>query len=155
MVGRTHRLRINYRSTEEILAWSTGILTPVSVDDLGGGGSDTLAGYRSLLHGRRPHVDGYTSEQAETAALVERVEEWIAQGIRPSEIGVCALFNALLDKAYDKLAAARLPVAPIRDNPGPDTDGVRLATMHAMKGLEFRCVAVLVHRRARFPSPAK
>jgi superfamily I DNA/RNA helicase len=143
VTGRTHRLRINYRSTEEILAWSTGVLSPVSVDDLGGEGSDTLVGYRSLLHGRRPHVNGYGSEQAEVAALVERVEGWIAQGIRPSEIGVCARFNVLLDKAFGKLAAAGIPVVRVRDNPGPDQDGVRLATMHAMKGLEFRCVAVL------------
>ncbi|MBA2946507.1 UvrD-helicase domain-containing protein [Streptomyces himalayensis] len=143
VAGRTSRLRINYRSTEEILTWSTGILTPVSVDDLGGEGTDSLAGYRSLLHGRRPHVNGYGGEQAEVAALVERVEGWIAQGIRPSEIGVCARFNLLLDKAYDKLSAAGVPVARVKDNPGPDVDGVRLATMHAMKGLEFRCVAVL------------
>ncbi|MGV9247496.1 UvrD-helicase domain-containing protein [Streptomyces sp. NPDC003710] len=143
VTGRTHRLRVNYRSTEEILAWSTRILTPVSVEDLGGEGSDTLAGYRSLLHGRRPHVDGHGSEQAEVASLVERVQEWIAQGIRPSEIGVCARFNVLLDKAHDRLAAAGVPVARIKDHPGPDVDGVRLATMHAMKGLEFRCVAVL------------
>ncbi|MFI1048096.1 UvrD-helicase domain-containing protein [Streptomyces griseoruber] len=143
VAGRTHRLRINYRSTEEILTWSTGILSPVSVDDLGGEGSDTLAGYRSLLHGRRPHTDGHGTEQAEVAALVERVEGWIAQGIRPSEIGVCARFNVLLDKVYDKLGAAGIPVVRVRDTPGPDVDGVRLATMHAMKGLEFRCVAVL------------
>ncbi|MFD7053269.1 UvrD-helicase domain-containing protein [Streptomyces mirabilis] len=143
VAGRTHRLRINYRSTEEILAWSTGILSPVTIDDLGGEGSDTLTGYRSLLHGRRPLAQGYGSEQAEVAALVERVEGWIAQGIGPSEIGVCARFNVLLDKVYDKLAAAKVPVVRVRDNPGPAVDGVRLATMHAMKGLEFRCVAVL------------
>lgn len=143
VTGRTHRLRINYRSTEEILGWSTGIVSPVAVDDLGGDGADTLAGYRSLLHGRRPQADGYGSEHAEVTALVERVEAWIAQGIRPSEIGVCARFNVLLDKAYDKLAAAGVPVIRVKDNPGPGVDGVRLATMHAMKGLEFRCVAVL------------
>lgn len=143
VAGRTHRLRINYRSTEEILTWSTGILSPVSVDDLGGEGNDTLAGYRSLLHGRRPQTSGHGTEQAEVAALVERVEGWIAQGIRPSEIGVCARFNVLLDKVYDKLGAAKVPVVRVRDNPGPDVDGVRLATMHAMKGLEFRCVAIL------------
>ncbi|MEU1176887.1 UvrD-helicase domain-containing protein [Streptomyces sp. NPDC005820] len=140
--GRTHRLRINYRSTEEILTWATGILSPVSVDDLGGEGSDTLAGYRSLLHGRRPHTEGHGTEQAEVTALVERVEDWIAQGIRPSEIGVCTRFNVLLDKVYDKLGAANIPVVRVRDTPGPDVDGVRLATLHAMKGLEFRCVAV-------------
>ncbi|MCT7351011.1 AAA family ATPase [Streptomyces sp. 15-116A] len=143
VTGRTHRLRLNYRSTEEILTWSTGLLSPVTVEDLGGDGNDTLAGYRSLLHGRRPHVAGYGSEQEEIAALVTRVREWIGQGIRPAEIGVCARFNVLLDRAYDKLSAAGVPVVRVRDNPGPDADGVRLATMHAMKGLEFRCVAVL------------
>lgn len=143
VAGRTHRLRINYRSTEEILAWSTGILSPVSVDDLGGEGSDTLAGYRSLLHGRRPQVGAHGSEHAEIAALVEQVRKWIAQGIKPSEIGVCARFNVLLDKAYDKLTAAGVPVVRVKDQPAPGVDGVRLATMHAMKGLEFRCVAVL------------
>ncbi|MFI8307200.1 UvrD-helicase domain-containing protein [Streptomyces sp. NPDC085927] len=143
VTGRTHRLRLNYRSTEEILTWSTGLLSPVTVEDLGGDGNDTLAGYRSLLHGRRPHVTGYGAEQEEVAALVARVRDWVAQGIRPSEIGVCARFNVLLDKAYDKLGAAGVPVVRGRDNPGRDVDGVRLATMHAMKGLEFRCVAVL------------
>ncbi|WP_431989014.1 UvrD-helicase domain-containing protein [Streptomyces albogriseolus] len=143
VTGRTHRLRLNYRSTEEILTWSTGLLSQVTVEDLGGDGSDTLAGYRSLLHGRTPQVAGYGSEQEEVAALVARVQDWIAQGIRPSEIGVCARFNVLLDKAHDKLAVAGVPVARVRDNPGADVDGVRLATMHAMKGLEFRCVAVL------------
>ncbi|KOG34495.1 UvrD-helicase domain-containing protein [Streptomyces resistomycificus] len=143
VTGRTHRLRVNYRSTEEILSWATGIMSQVSVDDLAGDSSDSLAGYRSLLHGRRPHIKGYTSEQAEIAALVERVQGWINQGIRPSEIGVCTRFNVLLDKAYDRLSAAGVPAARIRDNPGPQVEGVRLATMHAMKGLEFRCVAVL------------
>lgn len=143
VTGRTHRLRLNYRSTEEILAWSTGILGSVPVEDLSGEGRDTLAGYRSVLHGRRPHVDGYGSEQAEVAALVERVENWIAQGIRPAEIGVCARFNVLLDKVHDKLTAAGIPVVRVKDGPAPDLDGVRIATMHAMKGLEFRCVAVL------------
>ncbi|MGW5211137.1 UvrD-helicase domain-containing protein [Streptomyces sp. NPDC004051] len=143
VTGRTHRLRLNYRSTEEILTWSTELLSPVTVEDLGGDGNDTLAGYRSLLHGRRPHVTGYGSEQEEVAALVARVRDWVAQGIHPSEIGVCARFNVLLDKAYDKLSAAGVPVVRVRDNPGRDVNGVRLATMHAMKGLEFRCVAVL------------
>ena len=56
---------------------------------------------------------------------------------------MCARFNVLLDKAYDKLTAAGIPVVRVRDNLGPGADGVRLATMHAMKGLEFHCVTVL------------
>ncbi|MBV6695888.1 UvrD-helicase domain-containing protein [Kitasatospora aureofaciens] len=140
--GRTSRLRINYRSTEEILAWSTGIIGPAAVEDLGGEGTDSLAGYRSLLHGRRPHVEGHGSEQAEIAALVQRIEGWIAQGIRPADIGVSSRFNVLLDKAHDRLVSGGVPVVRVKDGPAPDTDGVRVATMHAMKGLEFRAVAV-------------
>ncbi|WP_430495926.1 3'-5' exonuclease [Micromonospora trifolii] len=44
---------------------------------------------------------------------------------------------------FDDLTAATVPTVRVRDNPEPEVDGVRLATMHAMKGLEFRCVAVV------------
>ncbi|NUK70357.1 AAA family ATPase [Streptomyces lunaelactis] len=143
VTGRSSRLRINYRSTEEILVWSTGILDDAPVEDLSGDGGDSLRGYRSLLHGRRPHVSGRASEQAEITALVERIEGWIAQGIRPAEIAVCTRFNVLLDKVRDRLEAAGVLAVKVKDNPGAGVDGVRLATMHAMKGLEFRCVAVI------------
>jgi hypothetical protein len=143
VTGRASRLRVNYRSTEEILAWSTGIIADAAVEDLGGAGRDNLSGYRSLLHGSRPRARGYDAEASEVAALVERVREWLGQGIRSSEIAVCARFNLLLDAVRDRLTAAGIPAVRVRDNPGPGEDGVRLATMHAMKGLEFRCVAVL------------
>ncbi|MDG4788185.1 AAA family ATPase [Micromonospora sp. WMMD1102] len=141
--GRSARLRINYRSTEEILAWSTGLLGSSPTEDLSGDGSDSLAGYRSLLHGTRPHVAEHPTEQAEVAALVERVREWIKQGVRPSEIAVCTRFNLLLDRVHEALAELGVPAVRVKEQPGADVDGVRLATMHAMKGLEFRCVAVL------------
>jgi superfamily I DNA/RNA helicase len=143
VTGRSSRLRINYRSTEEILRWSTGVLLDTPVDDLAGTGPDTLAGYRSLLHGRKPYATGYTSEEAEVVALVTRVREWLDSGARAGEIAVCTRFNLLLDKVDHGLAAAGIPTVRVRDNPGADDDGVRLATMHAMKGLEFRCVAVV------------
>ncbi|MCX4391269.1 AAA family ATPase [Micromonospora peucetia] len=143
VAGRSSRLRINYRSTEEILSWSTGVLVGSHVDDLGGEGEDSLTGYRSLLHGKRPHTQGYPTPQAETIALVERVGEWLEQGVQPSEIGVCARFNTVLGSVQDELTGAGIPAVRVRDQPGADVDGVRLATMHAMKGLEFRCVAVV------------
>lgn len=143
VTGRSSRLRLNYRSTEEILLWSTRILDDVAVGDLGGDGGDSLAGYRSLLHGRSPHTEGYASEHAEVSVLVQRIEEWIAQGVRPSEIAVCTRFNVLLDKVRARLESEGIPAVKVKDNPDAATDGVRLATMHAMKGLEFRCVAVI------------
>ncbi|MEU8166947.1 UvrD-helicase domain-containing protein [Micromonospora sp. NPDC049004] len=143
VTGRSSRLRVNYRSTEEILSWATGVLSGSRVEDLGGDGDDSLAGYRSLLHGRRPHAAGYPTNQAETAALVERVGEWLKQGVQANEIAVCARFSTTLGDVQEELTAAGIPAVRVRDQPGADVDGVRLATMHAMKGLEFRCVAVV------------
>ncbi|WP_434740262.1 UvrD-helicase domain-containing protein [Micromonospora sp. SH-82] len=143
VAGRSSRLRINYRSTEEILTWSTKVLVDSTVEDLAGDGEDSLTGYRSLLRGRRPRTQGYATGQAEIAALVERVRQWRGQGVAASEIAVCARFNTVLSDVYGGLTAAGIPAVRVRDQPGADVDGVRLATMHAMKGLEFRCVAVV------------
>ncbi|MGY3518558.1 UvrD-helicase domain-containing protein [Micromonospora sp. PTRAS2] len=143
VTGRSSRLRINYRNTEEILSWAAGVLVGSRVDDLGGEGEDSLAGYRSLLHGTRPHAQGHDTQQAEVAALVTRVGKWLDQGVQPGEIAICARFNLLLNTVYDELTAAGIPAVRVRDQPGADADGVRLATLHAMKGLEFRCVAVV------------
>ena len=141
--GRSFRLRVNYRSTEEILAWSAQLLAPVTVTAMDGEGNDSLAGYRSLLHGRRPEAVACANQQDELSALAARIQEWIADGVAPAEIGVCARFNLTLDKAADHLRTAGIPVARAKGQLPPGADGVRLATMHAMKGLEFRAVAVL------------
>ncbi len=141
--GRSFRLRVNYRSTEEILAWSARLLAPVTVDALEGEGTDSLAGYRSLLHGGLPQARGYATRQEETEALVDRVRELLDGGLAPHEIGVCARFNLSLDAAEEKLKAAGIPVLRVKGQTAKSTEGVRLATMHAMKGLEFRAVSVL------------
>jgi superfamily I DNA/RNA helicase len=142
VTGRSSRLRINYRSTAEILGWSTSVMDGAPVEELSGDGNDTLTGYRSLLHGRRPDIAGYPTERDEVNALVERVHGWLGQGVRPGEIAVCARFNVLLDKIHDRLTAERVPSVRVRDHPVAGVDGVQLASMHAMKGLEFRCVVV-------------
>jgi superfamily I DNA/RNA helicase len=141
--GRSFRLRVNYRSTEEILTWSGRLLAPVTVDALDGDGTDSLAGYRSLLHGRRPQAQGYATRQEETESLVSRIRTLLSEGVAPHEIGVCARFNLSLDAAEEKLQAAGIPVLRIKGKAPQGADGVRLATMHAMKGLEFRAVSVL------------
>ncbi|RAS59235.1 UvrD-like helicase family protein [Lentzea atacamensis] len=143
VTGRSSRLRINYRSTAEILAWSTRLMADVAVDELSGDGGDTLVGYRSLLHGGKPRLAGFPNEQAEVAAIAGWARDLIAQGVPAADIAVCARFNLTLDKVFDQLTAEGIPAVRVRDQPGADVDGVRLATMHSMKGLEFRCVAVI------------
>ncbi|WP_274557131.1 UvrD-helicase domain-containing protein [Streptomyces spiramyceticus] len=140
VTGRSTRLRINYRTTQEILAWSTALLTGEQVDDMDGG-TDSLTGYRSAFHGARPETYGSSNKHEEIASLVAQIEQWTASEVAPSEIGVAVRFIQLGKDIAQALARAGLPAA-VLGTPSGSGDGVRIGTMHRMKGLEFRCMAV-------------
>src|SRR5262249_21781274 len=70
--GRSYRLKINYRTTEQVLRWATKLLEGAEVDDLDGHPDNTV-GYRSLYSGPDPDVHPFSSASAEAAFLVDRV----------------------------------------------------------------------------------
>lgn len=74
-------------------------------------------------------------------------------GVNSPEIAVCTRFHNLLDKAVHRLTANGIPVALVKDNPSTDVPGVRIATMRSIKGLGFRCVAVIGVTAGVFPFP--
>ncbi|MDA5286250.1 UvrD-helicase domain-containing protein [Streptomyces sp. Isolate_45] len=158
VTGRSTRLRLNYRSTEEILVWSSALLDGRRIGRLGEddetGAADSLAGYRSELRGRAPSARGWRSQEEELTALVEQVRSWIeADDVAPSDIAVCARFNTMVDAVIGRLRRDGVPVVAVKDATGPSVSGVRVATMHAMKGLEFRCVAVVGVAEGVVPFP--
>lgn len=148
VTGRSVKLRKNYRSTQEILRWSTALLIGRPVDRLEDEGRhETLLGYRSALHGDGPVVRAAASEEAELDVLVDQVRVWMDAGVGAGEIGVSARFNKTCAKAVARLKDAGIPAASLRSASGDSSAGevtaVRVGTMHSFKGLEFRCVAVI------------
>lgn len=139
VTGRSFRLRVNYRTTQEILAWSASLLTGEKPDDMDGG-TDSLDGYRSTLHGARPEVQGYPSKAQEIQALTDRIAEWLSAGVAPEEVGVAVRFVQLGRDIAQALERAGIQACVLGS--GTPKAGVRIGTMHRMKGLEFRCVAV-------------
>ncbi|MCX4716574.1 AAA family ATPase [Streptomyces virginiae] len=140
VTGRSHRLRINYRTTHEILQWSTSLLDREHPDDMDGG-TESLAGYRSVLNGAHPELRAASSKAEEIAELTERVAEWMADGVEPDEIGVAVRYMQLGKEIAHALERADLPVRLLGGTQASG-DGISIGTMHRMKGLEFRCVAV-------------
>jgi superfamily I DNA/RNA helicase len=140
--GRSRRLRINYRTTFEILRWSLALLGEEPYDDLDEGiEQDDFAGYHSFLHGPRPSVVGFPSKRAQYEALAEQLARWIDSGVHEEDIAVCARsggFDAVTSVLKN---AGILPCILGREV--PKEDGVRIGTMHRLKGIEFRCVAVI------------
>ncbi|MCC5036305.1 UvrD-helicase domain-containing protein [Streptomyces sp. WAC 00631] len=155
VTGRSVKLRKNYRSTQEILRWSTALLVGRPIAELEDENRpDTLLGYRSALHGDGPDLHAAADEEAELDALVARVRTWREAGVGAGEIGVSTRFNKTCAKAVAHLKAAGIPAAPLRaaDTAGEATT-VRVGTMHSFKGLEFRCVAVIGVNDGALPFP--
>lgn len=147
-------MRKNYRSTHEILSWSTALLVGRPFEQLEDDArNETLLGYRSALHGNGPEIHAAASEEAELDALVDRVRGWTENGVAPGEIGVTSRFNKGVEKALARLAAAGIPAGKLRADAPEGADAVRVGTMHSFKGLEFRCVAVTGVNADALPAP--
>lgn len=156
--GRSTRLRLNYRTTRPILNWSLGLITGEPFEDLEGD-AETLMGYRSATDGPVPEIQEYPSAEDEYKALAERIRAWHENdGVDWREIGVCARRHATLESVYEFLDAASIPFSrsrtPDSDADPSKPDSVYLGTMHEMKGLEFRCVAMIGISASNVPPSA-
>jgi superfamily I DNA/RNA helicase len=147
--GRSFRLMLNYRTTEEILRWCIGLLRGTRVDDLDAG-TESMAGYRSAFHGSAPPLlAGHANGGEEMTKLARVVRGWIDAGFAPSTIGVAARFRKTAQAA---LGALRDSGIPVHDLERAGSGGVEVGTMHRMKGLEYRAVAVIDVSAASIPA---
>ena len=144
-------LTVSYRTTQEILALAVPALGKASVTGLDDE-ADTLTGYRSPLHGRRPKVVAARTREAEYEALVRHVTAWREQGIEPHAIGVAARSNWLVKEAAAALSAAGMRTVSLSAK--SSRESVRVGTMHSMKGLEFQAVAVIGVSDGVVPAPS-
>ena len=152
--GRSRRLRLNYRTSDEIRNWAVSILEGVPVDDLDDG-LDSLNGYKSVFHGPAPELVGSANEEKEIANLVGWLREIEKAGTDLADIGVLVATRTQSDKIALRLGDAGL--ATVRLKPGQADDrkapGVRVSTMHRAKGLEFQAVAIPFLSNAMYPPP--
>lgn len=141
--GRGRKLRINYRTTEETRRWAVGVLSGLTFDDMDGGG-DSHKGYKSLMHGPSPTIRVFATYADEVKAITTRLESLIAKGISKEDICLVCRTNSLVKQYEGALKSAGFEVYCIRRNVLEDRKfkGVRLATMHRVKGLEFDHVIV-------------
>ncbi len=151
VTGRSNRLSINYRTTAEILRWSLGLMQGCHIDDMNDH-FDSIAGCRSDIHGDHPVVRGFGTRDAEFAFVVEKVQEWIKNGVAPSEIGIAVRSKKIGESIAGVLTTQDIPTSDLSDTRN-STEGVSIGTMHRMKGLEFRCLAVGAATRRQLPAP--
>lgn len=135
---RSRKLRINYRTTQEIRNWAVARLHGLEIDDLDEG-VDSLKGERSLRSGDAPDIELFPDITAETRHITGLVRAWLAEGVAPEHICIAVRTKGLLEDSYaPALRSHGIETVQINtdaaDTLGP---GVRIATMHRVKGLEF------------------
>ena len=124
----------------------------VPVDDLDEG-TDDLKGYRSLIHGEPPEVRRFPSFTEEVA--------WVANWAKGhqaemSEACLVTLTHAILDRFAEALNIAGVVTYRVRRNEADDraSSGLRLATMHRVKGLTFGRIVIADANRETLPLEA-
>ena len=147
--GRSKRLKINYRTSEETKKWASAILEQCAIDDLDGG-IDTLKGYRSLFHGDLPMIEPGESTEQQTQIITDHINNLKSQGTPLESICVVAKSNDLCKSLQSQLEANNFQTKILSKGKGDDTNrpGIRIATMHRVKGIEFDHM-ILAHMEAK------
>jgi superfamily I DNA/RNA helicase len=152
--GRSSYLRINYRTTEEIRRWAFGLLKGISFDDLDMGYDDGRY-CQSLTHGPKPIVRQFNTIDEEFAYVLEQDQALEAYGTPLRNICVIARTNRLIDEYVRRFISAGMRHYETKRSRVDDRsqDGIRLATMHRVKGLEFDHVFVVAVNKDVVPHP--
>lgn len=138
--GRSFILRVNYRTTDENRKTAFHFLSGYEFDDIDGN-VENSGEAKSLLHGEKPYIENFTNQNKEISFVQNEINKIIADGDEAYSICIVARTHELLEPF--KLLS--LPTYEISGDHIDDTniDGIRLSTMHRVKGLEFKYVFVV------------
>ena len=136
-------MKINYRTTEEIRKHAFGLLKGISFDDLDEG-SDLGDQCQSLTHGEKPIIRNFNNANDEFDFLVNEIKKLRDSGVALTDICVVARTKKLVDDYIALLTRAGIRSYAIKRNKADDRsfNGLRVATMHRVKGLEFKYVLI-------------
>ena len=135
--GRARKLRLNYRTTEETRCWAAGLLEGRAIDDLDGGRDDNSR-IRSATNGPEPRLEHFATRDEQANWIVRYLTGLVDQDEPLRGVCVVARTRDERDSIGEELEDAGLTVEMLEaDSPDESSTGVRLATMHRVKGLEF------------------
>ena len=142
IVGRGKKLKLNYRTTDEIKKWAVAILEGEEIDDLDDG-TDSNRDYKSLYHGPKPEVKFFESFEEEIADIEQYINLCKKEDAE-SRICIVARKQDLVSSYYNHFKQSEIGALKIsrdsKDNLAHT--GVRVATMHRVKGLDFDHVII-------------
>jgi hypothetical protein len=139
--GRSHTLRINYRTSHQIRAQADKLL-PSSVADVDGNAEDRR-GTVSVFNGPAPMIETFDEPDEEAEAVAGWIADRIGEGVEPHEISVFVRSPAQLRRARMAVKRSGASAIELTDKVEIAPGRVSIGAIHLAKGLEFRAVAVM------------
>lgn len=150
--GRSSILKINYRTTEEIRKYAFALLQGIAFDDLDDG-VDVGDRCQSLTHGEKPIIKNFKDAGKELQFIIDEIKKLENGGVALANICVVARTKKLVDDYIAQFTKAGIRSYAIKRNKKDDRslEGLRVATMHRVKGLEFQYVFVVAVNKRIVP----
>ncbi len=142
--GRGNVLRLNYRTTEETRKYAFALLKNIPFDNL----DNEIENYdkcQSLTHGDIPIVQNFREGNEEIDYLRKEIKKLTESGVDIKDICVVARTNKHVSHYNSAFTEKGMRVYEIKGSKTDDRnyEGLRIATMHRVKGLEFQYVFVV------------
>lgn len=140
--GRSKKLKLNYRTTDEIRKWSVTLLSGEQIDDMDDG-VDSNSDYKSLYHGPEPLIKGFESYENEVEFINSYTKD-LKEEDESSRICIVARTQKIIDSYSSYFTDKNISTVKISRNTKDNIsdNGIRLATMHRVKGLDFDHVII-------------
>lgn len=151
--ARSRRLKITYRTTEEIRRVANQVLLGADFDDMDEG-VENRKGDMAVRHGIKPMLYVAESLSDEIEWIAEHVKELLDSGeFKPEDVCVVARTNNDISLYMERLAQNGISGVQISRKLADDSGiaGIRLATMHRVKGLEYKAVFIVGANEGMMP----
>ena len=139
--GRSQRLKVNYRTSEQVQRFADSLIGQRLVD------ADEQSDDRSTMSpikGPEPEIVGGGGSEAEREAVRDWIKGLLESGFAPDEIAIFARTKSIIERqvspVIESLGLEQLLLSTDTQN---RQGSLNTGTLHAAKGLEFRAVAVV------------
>jgi hypothetical protein len=151
IVGRSQRLRLNYRTTAQNLRYAVSVLAGTDFIDLEEQAEDATD-YHSARTGPAPRAVRVGSAAAALKEACETVAAWLVDGVRPETIGLLVRTERSGQELVRALESHGCGGRFVSDKNVPEGKPV-VMTMHRAKGMEFSRVLIFGADASSLPAP--
>lgn len=138
--GRSRRLSLNYRTTQQVLDFATSVLAGTEYTDLDDGVANS-AGYRSARRGPAPERIAAPGLDVELDRAATAVQGWLDGGVVPETIGILARDRQMVETVTRGLEDRGVRARQVSRSATTVKDP-QVMTMHRAKGMEFSRVLI-------------